>query len=516
MKTSLIFCSVIFLLNVGLKAQDLHIYCDAYTDSVYFMKNNRPVENATVRKGKQVILHVKNYNNYLYNINLETENTNVSVAQGSYGKGFAGSIGGNPFDILLNSIGGSLPALPILGGGGLEGDISGFAESEEDMTARKVKKLESELNRNISGMKQTSVELATLELKIKSEFNAQKLKTFSSIEIERLPYDPNLEPRQIKQLTREYANQLFDESDPSKLTLQYVLDKSNKLSNIENLVQDYRKQINRYDRFQKRTATLSNELLEYTFPESNLAEFIDSTLKASDMAEDKLTTLNDNLAKMQTLQEAENALDPTHMAELRSRYISFMANDFAKTYRQVADNGNMTMRVKLEPLDSATYVGARSKSLPPIPVKVYGGLRVNTSIGLGFTKYFEQPKDYFVRDSIVYASDKDAFSPVISTFVHFYSPKPGYLSWGGSFGVGIPLGGENNLQAISFFLGPSVVLGQDHSIVFTGGLSGGKIPKPGQGYQEGDKFELDSSLFTTESKYALGYFLGVSFNLGGR
>lgn len=103
------------------------------------MKNNRPVENATVRKGKQVILHVKNYNNYLYNINLETENTNVSVAQGSYGKGFAGSIGGNPFDILLNSIGGSLPALPILGGGGLEGDISGFAESEEDMTARKVK-----------------------------------------------------------------------------------------------------------------------------------------------------------------------------------------------------------------------------------------------------------------------------------------------------------------------------------------------------------------------------------------
>lgn len=512
----LLYYSILIFTAGSLPAQDLHIYCDAFTDSVYFMRNNRSVEKAIVRKGDQVILHVKNYNSYLYNIDLKTDNSNLTVSQGSFGKGFAGgSGGGNPFSMLLKSVGGSFPVLPMLGGGGLD-DTQGFASSAEEAEANRIKKIEIDLKNNLNLMQQTNMELVALEEKINGELNAQKLKVFSSMEINRLRYDPNLEPKQIKRLAKEYAHQLFGESDPDKLTLEYVLEKGNMQAKLEGLIMDYRKRVTRYQRFQEKTSNLNDALMLYSIPESNLAIFVDSTHRAVDAAAEKLESFQYNLEKVEAISEGPNSFDPSRVAELRSSYISFMANDFSKTYRQIAKGDNLNMVIKLEPVDSAVYLGARSKTLPPIPVRVYGGIRVTSSLGIGFAKYFEQPKDYFVRDSMVLASNKDAFSPVLSTFIHFFSPKPGSMSWGGSFGVGIPLGGDNNLQSISFFLGPSVVIGQDHNIVFTGGLSGGKIPKPGQGYQVGDRFESDASFFTTESKYALGYFLGVSFNIIGK
>ncbi len=510
---------LIFLLCVPffLPAQDLHIFCDAYNDSIYYMRNNRPVENALVRKGDQIVLHVKNYNSYLYNIKLETEKTDLTLSQGQFGKGIAaGSGGGNPFEMLLKSVGGIFPSLPNLGGGILD-DGNGFASaSEEAATVSKIKKIELDLNRNLSGMQQTSQELRSLELDIKTELNTQKLRAFSIEEIDRLRYDPNLEPAQIKRLTREYAQLVFNESDPNKLTLDYLAKSSSNGSTLEKLVSDYDKKVGRYERFQQKTADLSRELLQFSIPNSNLSTFVDSTELAVETSKETVEGYQKNLGKLQAGLDGAYQTDPSKMAELRSSYISFMANDFTRTYRKVANGDNLTMQIKLEPIDSATHLGAYSKQLPPIPVKVYGGIRINTSVGIGFTKYFEAPKDYFVRDSIVLASDKDAFSPVLSTFIHFYSPMPGTISWGGSFGIGIPLGGDNNLQSISFFLGPSIVIGQGHNIVFTGGLSGGKVPKPSQGYAVGDRFESDPSLFATDLKYALGYFVGVSFNLLGK
>lgn len=515
MKKLLSTCSICLFAVFNLLAQDLHVYCDAFTDSVFFMRNNRVVEKPAVRKGDQVVIHVKNYNSYLYNINLETEKSSVTISQGVFGKGLDAVSGGNPFEVLLKSVGGSLPVLPLLDGGIFD-NTHGFASAEDEETSKQIKKYEIELNRNLSGMQQTNAELLTLEAKIKKELSVQKLKAFSSLEIDRLRYDPNIEPAQIKRMTKEYAQQLFQESDPEKLTLEYVITQTDAQDAIEALIADYHKKVTRYERFQQKTVTLGKDLKKFSFPNTNLEVFMDSIQLATETATEKLESFQDNLKKLDATQDGPNTFDPSKMAALRSSYISFMANDFSKTYRQVAAGNDLSFRIKLEPVDSALYVGARSKQLPPIPVKIYGGVKVNTGVGVGFASFFQKPKDYFVRDSTVFSSDKDAFSPVLSTFIHFFSPRSGNLSWGGSFGVGIPLGGENNLQSISFFLGPSAVIGQEHNIVISGGLSGGKVPIPAQGYQVGDRFTSDASFFKTESKYALGYFLGVSFSVGGK
>lgn len=60
----LIFTGLAVLASFALSAQDLHVYYDAFTDSVYYTQNGKPVDRPAVRKGANVVLHVNNYNNY--------------------------------------------------------------------------------------------------------------------------------------------------------------------------------------------------------------------------------------------------------------------------------------------------------------------------------------------------------------------------------------------------------------------------------------------------------------------
>ena len=55
--------------------------------------------------------------------------------------------------------------------------------------------------------------------------------------------------------------------------------------------------------------------------------------------------------------------------------------------------------------------------------------------------------------------------------------------------------------------------GKSERIVLNAGLMGGKTEKLSQGYQLGDRYVSDANLAPTTAVYALGYYVGVSFNL---
>ena len=173
------------------------------------------------------------------------------------------------------------------------------------------------------------------------------------------------------------------------------------------------------------------------------------------------------------------------------------------------------MKLKLSPIDSLQRQGLKTIELAPVAVSVFGGMRVRASVGLNFSQFFSRPQTFFVRDTTLQSSSKDAFVPVLTSFVHFYAPSRKSVSVAGSFGVGFPLGGGENLQSISFFLGPSLLFGKSERIVLNAGLMGGKSEKLSQGYEVGDTYISDSNLAPTISVYELGYFIGVSFNLSG-
>ncbi len=507
----------------SLPAQDLHVYYDAFSDSVYYLQNGKPVRRPAVRQGANVVLHVNNYNNYLYNIQLQTSESKSTIATGSL-VDVQGLIGGagNPEPLkLLFGAGSSIGGLfQLTGLGKTSGAGATAAEQARQALTEEASKQVAAFNAAQERMQILAEEMATTQEEIRTVLEAQQVQAFVAGELDRLRYNPQLEPRQIRQLSQEYMARIFGVADPRLLDLTQVLEKTNQAGNFSALKEKYTQQIQAYSRNLGVLRATSGVLGEprFDFPESNLGRFRSEAVQVIGRAEGNLTLFEANLNRAAEKGNDLKSLDAETLTGLRTSYLVLMENSFAKTYRQPATGESLRLELSLQPnvADSAA-IGVRTQHLAPIEVNVYGGLQINASLGVGFGSFFKRPESFCVRDSVILSSEKDAFSPYLSSFVHFYAQGRGGVSVGGSFGLGIPLGGAaGSLESITFFFGPSLVLGRGQRVVLSAGLMGGKVEQLSNGYAVGDRFELnDASLLSTESAYRLGGFIGISFNLLG-
>ncbi|MEZ4941335.1 MAG: hypothetical protein R3D58_10715 [Saprospiraceae bacterium] len=509
------------LAGTMLTAQDLHIYYDAFTDSVFYMQDGRVVDQPRARKGSNVMLHVQNYNNYLYNIAIDTKEQEVKVGQANPFNLGGLLAGGTPTDLFFGA--GEEPGkftpptigIPMTSGAGATAEELQRKELREEMS-----QLQQKFNEAFLEQKQLYTKIERIQNNLQLEVEGQQVQAFVASELQNLRYNPNLEPRQIKKLSQEYMVRIFGEEDPNALDLTKVLEKTDAAGQVKKLQKEYDTNVKLY------SETVG--IMEVTGVSINNPKFEDPGLKLENFGEFKSTanqytavavanleTFRENLKEMNTKLTNVKSLDVQTLANLRTTYLTVMENDFSKTYRQTVTSDNLEMTLKFTPIDSIKIKGVATKQLAPITLSVYGGLRINASLGVGFGQFFDRALDFYVRDSVIGSSEKDAFNPYLTSFVHFYRQSRGDVSLGGSFGVGIPLGGENGLDNVAFFLGPSLVLGRGQRIVLSAGLLGGKVNKLTGGYQVGDAFARDSSEIPTESRYELGYFVGLSFNLVG-
>jgi len=51
--------------------------------------------------------------------------------------------------------------------------------------------------------------------------------------------------------------------------------------------------------------------------------------------------------------------------------------------------------------------GLRGRSLQAIELNTYGGMKVNASLGLSFTSFFDRPQAYSIRDSLIIGDAQD-------------------------------------------------------------------------------------------------------------
>jgi hypothetical protein len=519
-----LFLSLLFLVALGtniIRAQDLHVYYDAFADSVYYIQNGKRIDRPVVRKGNNVVLHVNNYNNYLYNVQVKNQNSTSNIAQGMpIDSDLLGSSGEfNPLGFIFggDSPFGGVPGLSGLSGG--SGAANTAAERERQARISEIEKQVSIFNSAMQRAEARAEEIGSIQKEVQMALEAQQIQTFAAEEMQRLRFNPHLEPRQIKELSQEYVSRIFRTADPEQIDLSAVLDKTDAKADFSGLKQSYEKQVALYA---KDVAVMKgvNSVLEVVsgdFPESNLGRFQKDAEKVVAVAEENLNTYQGNIEKLEAESEDVIGLDVRELADLRINYIVTMKNDFSKTFRQPASSDKMDLQLIFTPIDSVNISGVATKAVPPIEVKVYGGLQVNAGLGLSFGQFFNRPQSYFVRDSLIFSSDKDAFTPFLTSFVNFYPQARGETSLGGSFGVGIPLGGAgSSLEAITFFLGPSLILGRSRNIVLSGGLMGGRVSRLANGYSVGDRFEAQSDFLQTEMVYTLGYSVGLSFNLLGK
>lgn len=513
------FCLV---LN-GLAAQDLHVYYNVFRDSVYYVQNGKSTTNPLVKKGGNVLLHVENYNNYLYDVSVEVEKEEIEVAS-TNPAGMLGQLGGagaSPLNFLFkggDQMMGAFKFMNPLEGPDLNLD-NGFSKSEADKLkeekVRQLLKLEAEFTNTKKQFFALDTELKALQDQIQQKMAAQRIQAFAIEEVNSIRLNPHLEPSQIKRMSAEYMERIFAEKDPNKIDLNQVLKIADAQTELPKAIDEYSNKVTSYASSTEKCDSLLTQFNAYDFPESTLPEFKSSAEAFVVLAKAKSVQLKDNAAKLTAKIPEIQSLDPKSISALRTTYIELNSNSFSKTYRHTATGEKLRMKLKLSPIDSLQRLGIKTLEMTPVEVSVFGGMRVRASVGLNFGRFIQKPQEYFVRDSFLQSGNIDAFIPVMTSFVHFYAPSRKAVSVAGSFGVGFPLGGGENLQSISFFLGPSLLFGKSERIVLNAGIMGGKVERLSQGYKIGDAYFSDGNIAPTNSVYELGYYLGVSFNLSG-
>lgn len=160
---------------------------------------------------------------------------------------------------------------------------------------------------------------------------------------------------------------------------------------------------------------------------------------------------------------------------------------------------------------AALNMGQRDTIKRLVPIYKKESLRFRNTFGFSFVSYAENRWHYFVTpDSMIAKEEGDQFQPVIVTYLHFYAPRDKGFRWGGTFGAGIPVGGDNT--KLNIMLGLSTFLGKNDPVCISAGVAGTQVKKL-SGWKTGDKVNF-SALSATDytTAYRIGYFLALTFN----
>ena len=145
-----------------------------------------------------------------------------------------------------------------------------------------------------------------------------------------------------------------------------------------------------------------------------------------------------------------------------------------------------------------------------VDVTVKGDLKINSSIGMAFP-YYEDNAEFINRDSSITKIDGTNFTPNLAAYLNFYPYNGKNVSFGGTFGVGIPISSDG--KNFNFLMGASTIFGSDNRIILNFGATLGQVNKLDQGFEVGDNLGSSIANVPTRKAYQWGGFVGISFSL---
>ena len=496
-------------------SQQLHIYYDAITDSVRYVQDGKEVINPTIKKGKKIELHVINYNDYLYDLSIKIEQEEIKIPSGGLGSMMKVNGGGDALNNLMNST-------KSLDGNGFNKDGIEWTEDVEEgnkglgfgsqavapEAEKNFAKVVTQYATTLERMQDKEIEVNEQAVAIQSKLNVFKVKQFMGQEIVELKYNPRLNPEQIKRLSLEYLEQVFGVTDPAELDLNEVIEKADIQKTIQKDISLYRAKVNNLNKLLLVLELAKDSIIKFPFAEE---EYRLSLLASFDQAKSRTDAYTNKIQEMESNSTSLENWDLKELLSVRYTYEELKNHSFTYNYPFTPTSDEVKLAITLTPNEAGLQKNVKTRELAPLEFPVYGGVKVNASVGISFGGYLSRPQTYFSRDSEILADDGDLFQPIITSFIHFYRQSQSAVSFGGSFGLGISLGGGGT-GSQTYFLGPSLIFGKGQRVVMTTGIMGGKVDRLARGYELGDFF--DETIVPTRSVYDLGYFLGFSFNLG--
>lgn len=244
----------------------------------------------------------------------------------------------------------------------------------------------------------------------------------------------------------------------------------------------------------------------------------DKEMSRGDLVERSLA--KNNLQKLQ--QSLNLSADKTiqSLQKIKALYALLEASEFSKTYdyQIEADKVNIELKFMQSAFSQESNNGKNDIPIRTRNIKIFskGGFKINSSLAFTLNNFSSKSNDFFVDgNNIIGADPNNYFIPNLSTMINFYPYSGGSVNIGGSFGISIPISGQNNISGLNFLLGPSLHFGNESRFSVSGGLAYGPVERLKDGLRIGSSTELSTDQINglTKNVYDLGYFFGVSFSL---
>ncbi len=207
-----------------------------------------------------------------------------------------------------------------------------------------------------------------------------------------------------------------------------------------------------------------------------------------------------------------------NLDELRSLYTILEASNFEQTYDYELSADKVNIELKFVQSDFSNDIDNddTSTTLKTRNIKMFskGGFKINTSVAMTLNNFGNNSNDYFIDESgVIGADNNDFFVPNLSTMINFYPFIGENFNIGGSFGLSIPISGNNNISGVNFLLGPSLFFGSKSRLALSGGVAYGPVQRLTNGLEVGDSTNFTSVDNFTKNVYDFGYYFGISFSL---
>ena len=499
-------------------SQDLEIFYSAQDESMTFVYGGDTIQRPRVKKYNNIILHVTELNNYLYEVTLDITNEVVNYPTSS--SGFQDIIEGESRNLINNDTRSLIfsPPTAFLEEASnkindLEFDIAlGFAGEDSEQT--KLENLRIQIGKELDQLKIIEKEIRIEEEKIENILHREKLLQIASNSIENIKLNPTIPTSRIRFLIEQYLTKVFNKPLES-LTLDDLITMSQPKLELEYAIDLFDNKIKEYSNSITKINNVSNLIEQLEIEDKEYEEMKFIIEQVSSQANSYENNLYDNKNKLEEIQQELNPADLNSLADLRVVAEEILNNDFTQTFRITAIKDLTHIRInKFSKTGTSNFGGSASlDQQPTLTIPTVGGLKTSASIGFSFSQFFEKQQKFSIEDNTIVAGGVDDFYPILTSYFHFFPRTVGNFTVGGSFGIGLPLLDQQRAQSANFMLGTSLLFGQLDQLILSCGLMGGRKEVLGRDLRIGDSFNGFPEDLPKEYPYDLGLFIGISFNL---
>ncbi len=442
MKKTIYICLIgLFGFSITPFSQTLEITYDAKSGNLKYMQGATQVTDPIVKKGQPVTLKVENYNNYLYDLEIKESHQDFHLGSDN---NLLGNMQGFGFSQLLQGGGENLsgafkivPNFPI----DMITGVPEILELGDSKKERLIIKLKRDAKEKIEILEGLQSEMVESEMAVDRFEKNEQFRSIALEEVKKIKYNAQLSTPKIKEHSEAILCKALNITPGSNCSISDVLKQGERDLAIKELIKDQESRLKKYNDNIENLKLIQTELRSLV-PSNELIDLYFTMEKKIETAPKVANQSNQITASLQSLQSKYKEQDINAIMDIWYEYEAIHSNDFSKTYSSQAEGDIIVFDLKFNLKESAPETDAvQAIQLAPIKIPVYGGLKMNASVGVNFGQFFDRPKTYFVRDSTIIGQNGDSFLPMITSFMHFYSQGRSGVSFGGSLGLGIPIGG---------------------------------------------------------------------------